>query len=160
MSRWHNHYEDGYAHFCTSTISDWQPLLQGEAVTVLYEEWNAARDAIGVKVLAYVIMPNHYHIMLWSEYGDQIAKFQRRTLSKVAPRIKVGGGLWKERPRVLPVRSESLLRIKVDYLHRNPLRKGLVVNPEDWPHSSFRQLVLGHHDAQFVCDDWGQIFIR
>jgi len=29
---------------------------------------------------------------------------------------------------------------KVDYLHHNPLRKGLAVNPEDWEHSSFASL--------------------
>ena len=115
-----------------------------------------ARALLDVKILAYVVMPNHFHIVLWSERGAHISKFLLRTLSITARRI-CPRGLWKERPRVLPLHSQAVLRAKVDYLHRNPIRKGLVANPEDWRDSSFRQLVLGGSDATFACDDWGLI---
>lgn len=159
MARWHNVYADGHAHFCTSAVRDWQPLLLGDDVHILYEAWNAARTALTVKILAYVVMPDHYHIVLWSESGRDIMRFLRRTLSATAQRIRQGGGLWKERPHVLPLHSESVLRAKVDYLHRNPLRKKLVTNPEDWEHSSFRQIALGSSDVAFACDDWGGMSI-
>ncbi|MCE5198449.1 MAG: hypothetical protein ABFD54_06865 [Armatimonadota bacterium] len=58
---------------------------------------------------------------------------------------------------MLPLYSSEVLKTKVDYIHRNPLRRELAVNPEDWLHSSFRQLVLGIHDVPFVCDEWGEI---
>lgn len=159
MSRWHNQYVDGHAHFCTATVLDWEWLLQGKAVRILYDEWDTARLVLDVRVLAYVVMPNHYHSVLWAEKGDSISRFLRRTQSKSAQRILPDGGLWKERPRVLPIYSRSVLETKVDYLHRNSLRKNLAVNPEDWEHSSFRQLVLGQQDVTYVCDDWGLISI-
>ena len=43
MSRWHNLYLDGHAHLVTATVRNWHPVLEGQAVDVLYQEWSAAR---------------------------------------------------------------------------------------------------------------------
>ncbi|MCX6345565.1 MAG: transposase [Armatimonadetes bacterium] len=157
LNRWHNYYQDDHPHFCTATITDWKPMLQGANVNVLYDVWNESRIKLGVKVLAYVVMPDHYHVILESGEGKAVTEFLRRTASLTSKRLQPGGGLWKERPMVLPIHSADVLRTKVDYIHRNPLRKELVLNPEDWLHSSFRQLVMGEIGAAFVCDDWGHI---
>ncbi|MBI2844109.1 MAG: transposase [Armatimonadetes bacterium] len=159
MTRWHNHYLDGHPHFCTASALDWERVLVGSAVDVLYQEWDSARKALGVKVLAYIIMPDHFHIVLWAEKGDLISMFLRRTQSLTSRRIRPGLSLWKERPRVLALYSSSALRTKVDYLHRNPVRAELVENPEEWEHSSYRQLVLGEPGRGFVCDSWEGINI-
>jgi len=158
MSRWHNYYLDNYPHFCTSTVADWRHLLRDRAISILYEEWDIARKSYAVKILAYVIMPNHYHVVLWSEQGKNICTFLRRSRGQVSKRMQRGPGFWKERPRVLPIYSETVLQAKVDYLHRNPLRKNLVANPEDWRHSSFRQIICGAQDIPFRCDDWEGVF--
>ena len=158
MTRWHNHYIDNCAHFCTATVQDWRRLLEGDAVRVLYEEWERARASQGVKVLAYVVMPNHFHILLWAERGEQVMRFLQRALGEVSKRLEPGGGFWKERPRVLPCFSEKVVRVKVDYLHRNPVRAELVELPEQWQHSSFRQLELGESTGAFLCDDWGGLW--
>ena len=63
MSRWHNRYLDGHAHFCTATVSGWRPLLTGPALAMLYRQWAAAREATEVRVLAYVVMPDHCHTL-------------------------------------------------------------------------------------------------
>jgi REP element-mobilizing transposase RayT len=154
MSRWHNRYLDAHAHFCTATISGWRPVLVDEALDVLYREWNAAREALGVRVLAYVAMPEHFHLLLWAEQGRSVRRFLQRTLGLTSHLLQPGGGLWKERPRVLPVSSGRLLQVKVDYLHDNPLRRGLAPGPADWEHSSYRQLVLGSAEVPFTCDSW------
>ena len=52
MSRWHNHYPNGYAFFCTYTVQDWSPSLDEQAVTILYDGWEKARLALGVLALA------------------------------------------------------------------------------------------------------------
>jgi putative transposase len=156
MSRWHNLYLDNHAHFCTATVVDWRPLLYDKAAGILYEEWAAARVALSTKLLAYVIMPEHFHIILWAVQGQSVSAFLRRTLSLAARRIRPGGALWKERPRVLPIYSESVLETKLRYLHRNPVRRGLVSNPEEWAHSSFGQIEM-NETGLFVCDGWGNL---
>jgi hypothetical protein len=55
---------------------------------------------------------------------------------------------------VFPAYSGKVLEQKVDYIHANPVRRGLAATPADWHDSSFRQLVLGCADVSFVCDGW------
>ena len=154
MSRWHNNYPDGHAFFCTFTVQDWSPNLNEMAVDIIYEEWGKARLALGVRVLAYCVMPDHVHIVVWSESGENVRKFLHRVIAQSSRRLRPGGGFWKERPRVLPVYSRRVLDLKVDYVHANPVRRELVIGPEQWPHSSFRQLELGEASARFTCDGW------
>jgi len=153
MSRWHNLYLDAHAHLVTATVRSWRPLLKGEAVEVLYREWSAARARLCVRLLAYVVMPEHFHAILWAETGTSVRTFLQQTLSLSARAYQHGGRFWKERPRVLPIYSDKVLQTKVDYLHANPVRRELVAAPADWPDSSFRQLVSGETDVPFLCDE-------
>jgi len=57
-----------------------------------------------------------------------------------------------KRPRVLPVYSRRALETKLDYLHSDPVRTGLVSGPAEWEHSSYRQLDQGLTDVAFLCD--------
>ncbi len=159
MSRWHNYYPDEHAFFCAVTVTDWQPALVGDARRVLYEEWEAARRVLGVRILAYCVMPNHVHLLLWSERGTAVRDFLHRVASCISRVLSPGGGFWKERPRVLPIYSRQVLLTKMDYLHANPVRAGLVPEPGDWLHSSFRQIVLGIEPDGLVCDNLGEIVL-
>ena len=69
MSRWHNHYPNGHAFFCTYSVQDWCAKLDARAVAILCEEWEKARMALGARAPAYCIMPDHVHIVIWSESG-------------------------------------------------------------------------------------------
>lgn len=75
-------------------MQDWEWLLTD---AIIYDVWNTARSALGVMILAYVIMPNHYHAIFWAEDGQQISNFIRMIQSQTAQRIRRDGGLWKER---------------------------------------------------------------
>ena len=141
------------------TVQDWKPVLVENNVKVLYEEWDGARRDWAVRVLSFVVMPEHVHLILSAEKGQNITRFLGRVFSLTSRRIINGPGLWKEKPRLLPLNSSSILKTKVDYLHRNPLRRGFVANPEDWEHSSFRQLVFRQSDVAFVCDSWDGLLI-
>lgn len=110
-----------------------------------------------MKVLAYVVMPEHFHTILWAETGASVRGFVQQTLSLTARAYQHGARFWKERPRVLAIYSADVLQVKVDYLHANPVRRGLTAGPGEWRDSSFRQLVLGESDVPFLCDDWGAV---
>jgi REP element-mobilizing transposase RayT len=156
MSRWHNYYLDGYVQFCTATVLDWRPALTGEAIGVIYDEWESARSRLGVRVLAFVVMPEHVHLLLWAERGDSVRRFLQLTLATTSKMLQPGYRFWKERPRVVGVQGR-VLETKLHYIHSNPVRRGLAASPEDWSHSSFRQLALGRTDVEFTCADWDGI---
>jgi putative transposase len=152
MSRWHNIYEDNHAHFCTYTVKNWAPLLTESAIACLYEEWRTNSERFSVKIIAYVIMPEHVHMLIWSELGDNITRFLQRVLGQTSKRLKPGvGGFWKEHPRVFPVFLDEALREKADYIHANPVRRGLVETPEMWAHSSYRQIAFDDPAPMFRC---------
>lgn len=55
--------------------------------------------------------------------------------------------VWKEKSRGIPVYSDRVLKTKLDYIHQNPLRRGLVKNLEDYIYSSYRNYYLNDHSV-------------
>jgi len=159
MSRWQNRYLEGHVQFCTATVTQWRPYLRDEAVQVLYQEWERSRAALDVKVLAYVVMPEHFHILLWAEPAPRVRVFLQKTLAYSSRAIRPGGGFWKERARVIAVYSLRSLERKLNYIHENPVRRQLVSSPGDWADSSFRQIELGEMEPPFVCDSWSGVVV-
>ena len=56
----------------------------------------------------------------------------RESSARGKARIRV----WKERGRAFPVTLPNALRQKLDYMHQNPVRSGLVEQAQDWEFSS------------------------
>jgi hypothetical protein len=62
--------------------------------------------------------------------------------------------LWKDRFDDLVIDSEQTLRVKIEYIHNNPVRAGLASNPEDWKYSSARNYLSDDHSILPVATDW------
>jgi putative transposase len=52
------------------------------------------------------------------------------------------GSFWQKRYYDRNVRDKDEFKVKLRYLHRNPVKRGLVANPADWKWSSFRHYAL------------------
>jgi len=111
-----------------------------------------------------VIMPEHYHLVIdfhraedlhgWlhdvqSHTANELAKRLRNTLSaeQLAVYAKHANGpakiaVWKEQARALGIISGSMLRTRIDYIHKNPVDANLVNDPSLWPWSSWRNYYL------------------
>ena len=61
---------------------------------------------------------------------------------------------WQRRYYDFNVWSERKTREKLGYMHRNPVRRGLVAEPEDWPWSSFRHYATGTAGTVEIESDW------
>lgn len=57
-------------------------------------------------------------------------------------------------------KARQALDVKVDYIHANPVRRGLVESPEQWPDSRFRQSVLNDMSGAFIRDGWEMMTLR
>ena len=110
-------------------------------------------------LIAYVIMPNHVHFIVQTNEGESISDFMRdfkkytsKELYKLAKaqsdseliiqlqmNSDIGGGkLWMDRYDSKIIVSEKFLKQKINYIHNNPVRAGLVENATDWIYSSGR----------------------
>ena len=152
--------EPGHAHELTFTCFHSYPFLVAERTCQwLADEVNQARRDHDFQLWAYVFMPEHVHLLVYPnrpEYdmsqilkaikepvGRKAIKHLREHAAEWLPRITVKHGQRLERrfwqagggfdnnaldPHVI-------LRM-IEYIHGNPVRRGLVVNPEDWKWSS------------------------
>ncbi len=93
-----------------------------------------------MRILAYCLMPNHFHLVLWPlEDGDLGRWMQLLCTAQVRRhhrRHGTSGHLWQGRFKAFPIQEDAHLLAVLRYVERNPLRADLVARAEDWPWSS------------------------
>jgi putative transposase len=102
-----------------------------------------ARTAL--PILAYCIMPNHWHLVVWPTEDLQISSCLHWVTLTHAIRwtlvrgVRGTGAVYQGPYRALPVQTEDYFLTLCRYVERNALRAGLVQRAEDWPWSSLAQ---------------------
>src|SRR3989304_6584106 len=95
-----------------------------------------------MRVCAYVVMPNHWHFVLWPERDGQLPAFMQQLTNTHVKRWKehrheIGDGhLYQGRYKCFPVQTDDYFYSVVRYVERNPLRANLAARAEDWRGSS------------------------
>jgi putative transposase len=109
-------------------------------------EYYRKRD--NAKIHAYVIMPNHLHLLLTLPKESNISFFIRDVKKRIAfeyfkDRNMKNQKFWQYRFDDVYIYSEDIYRIKLNYIHYNPVKAGLVKKPEDWKYSSANYYLNG-----------------
>ena len=97
-----------------------------------------------VQVVAYCLMPNHYHILIYLQEDSLSAAMHRFTMSytkAINRRYQKCGSLFQGRFQTLHVDSDDYLLHLTRYIHLNPIKAGFVKKPEDWEFSSYHEYV-------------------
>lgn len=109
----------------------------------------AAKKA-GTEIWAYCLMPNHVHLILVPSHVDglraTLGEAHRKYTRMINFREDCTGHLWQERFHSFPM-DESYLMACARYVELNPVKAGLVKEPEDWQWSSARAHLSGEDDA-------------
>jgi putative transposase len=106
-----------------------------------------AKGCCPVRVVAYCLMPNHWHFVLWPEEPRAMAAFLHRLCTTHAIRRRkltrtVGQGhIYQHRYHAFLIESEAYYFRAIKYVEANPLRAGLVRSSVDWPWSSLAERV-------------------
>ncbi len=89
-------------------------------------------------LMGYVIMPNHLHLLIgFIKGGPELSLFMISLKGLIRKRIVGNDRLWEKRFDDLVINTDKQFKIKLDYIHNNPVKRGLVSNPGDWKYSSF-----------------------
>ena len=151
-------HDQHYAHFVTSTVVHWIPVFcREDYFAVLVDSLKHCIDNRSLRIHAYVLMPNHFHLICSQAEGDlsgvmrDLKRFTSRQISTMlesdgrltwlrAMRRSADGEantrVWDEAFHPVQLHSEKFFRQRFDYLHANPVRAGYVSNPCDWRYSS------------------------
>ena len=90
-------------------------------------------------LLAFVIMPDHLHLVIIpkdkniSECMKSIKGFTAKKINEVLGRE---GAIWQSGFYDYILNSEDMILTRIRYIEENPVRKGLVINPEEYKYSS------------------------
>ncbi len=166
----------GHVHELTFSCYHRLALLnQDRSRYWLIDAMEQARNKHDVALLAFVIMPEHVHLLIRPRQVDyQVAGFQKSLKQSVSRKAldwlrfhspdfldRLAGERAGGRTRYhfwLPgggydrnIIKPETLRSCVDYIHANPVRRGLVESPTDWPWSSARQFA-GQDDVPIRMD--------
>jgi REP-associated tyrosine transposase len=101
-----------------------------------------ARKRTPIDLLAYCIMPNHWHFILLPESGQQMSQFMHWLTLTHAHRWQIfhqtigTGAVYQGRYKAIPIQTDSHFLNVCRYVERNPLRAGLVERAQDWRWSS------------------------
>jgi len=113
----------------------------------LFESYRAKFQLV---CFGYVLMPDHLHTLLMQpEDGPQVQQFMNEfkkwSSRKLKPASFDSARLWRRSYDDVPVPGRNASVIKLNYLHNNPVRRGLVSNMEDYRWSSFHDYIDGPH---------------
>lgn len=101
-----------------------------------------AQARVPLRLLSYVLMPNHWHLVVWPESDDQLSRFMAWATGTHARRWHVDrgsvgtGAVYQGRYRAIPVKDDRHFLVVCRYVERNPVIAGLVRRSADWPWSS------------------------
>jgi len=158
-------------HFITCSCYQRRPLLGTAGRRDLFlAVLEQMRRRYRVVVLGYVVMPEHFHVLLSEPREGTLSTvmqalklgFARRVLAAQRRAVTVGrptsrsfrelgecpnpaesGPIWQARFYDFNVWSERKRVEKLRYMHRNPVKRGLVEDPDQWLWSSFRPYAYG-----------------
>ncbi len=113
-----------------------------------------------MRICAYCVMPNHWHLVLWPrEDGDLGAFMHRLSITHVRRwqehRHVVGHGhIYQGRYKSFPVQDDEHFLTVCRYVERNALRAKLVTAAEDWRWSSLWRREHGDAKARGLLAEW------
>lgn len=108
-----------------------------------------------VQIIAYCIMPTHFHLILKQLTEDGIAKYMKDILNSYTRYFNIKhkrkGPLWESRFKSVLVDSDEQLLHLIRYIHLNPVTAKLIDRPEKWDFSSYKEYLLKDNDYASVC---------
>ncbi|AWV97297.1 REP-associated tyrosine transposase [Arcticibacterium luteifluviistationis] len=156
--------EQGGIHFLTFTVVDWVDVFSRKDYRdIIIESIIFCQAKKGMNVYAYVIMSNHIHIMMHSlnrELSNLIRDFKKYTAQMILKRIMDGPEsrsewilkrfefaarshssnknyqFWQKNNHPEEVFSEPFMWSKINYIHMNPVRAGIVNRASEYVYSS------------------------
>lgn len=120
-----------------------------------------AQERLAMRVVAFCLMPNHWHLMLWPRRDGELSKYMQWITTTHMRRwhahhgTRGTGPLYQGRFKSFPIQRDRHFITVCRYVERNPLRANLVGKAEAWEWSSLGRRELRSASAwQLRLNDW------
>lgn len=155
--------------FVTTTVMNFENIfsINESYYQTLLQSLKFVLHKYKADLLAYVFMPNHIHLIIHIDSIKNLSSlmrdFKKFTSTKIRQKLEEDNKqlilsklkcnaagkknqvfkLWMDRFDDVLIYTNKVMETKVLYIHNNPVKKGLVENPEDWKYSSYRNYLSG-----------------
>jgi putative transposase len=162
--------------FVTTTVVDFVNVFKNtKCCDLLISNIKHYQKKYNFEILAYVIMPNHFHWIVQvdptrgtiSDIMRDIKKYSAWDIMEIIENIKEKNLIeifeknameykdrkrkfWKKRFDDQVIRDQKMFCTKLRYIHNNPVKAGLVTRPEEYRYSSARNYINGDHSIIWV----------
>lgn len=167
-----------YPHFITTSIVEWLPVfISGAYFETVLDSLSHLRENRGLLIHSFVIMPTHIHAILTASHDDLpaiIRDFKKFTARRIYELAKADGNdlytwmfkraaeneprarfrVWQDNYHPEVVYSWEFFQQKANYIHNNPIRKGLCKDTNGWYYSSAAVFDGGESPIRIDWIDW------
>ena len=164
--KWSNLNLPGALHYVTGNFISRLPVFSETACCKAFlTELQTLNQNWPSRLIAYVLMPDHFHLISNPRDG-RIVEFLRELKSHAAkaivqaskqfrfPKTEEGHQVWQESFKAVPLWSSFMIWQKINYIHRNPVKAGLVKSAKDYHWSSFSSFYSISDEPLSVDHDW------
>jgi len=143
-------------HFVTFSCFHRLPFLDAPATKETFELiLEQTRSRHQARVYAFVVMPEHIHLLINEPPLILVAQFLK-ALKQITSRKLRGDRrqFWQDRYYDANIYGESARSEVIPYIHRNPVKRGLVASPEQYRWSSFNHYATGIRGVVEIESEW------
>ena len=164
-----------HAHFITATIVEWLPVFTCAACCdLIVRSFAFCREKKGLQIYGWVILDTHFHAILAApELAAVLRDLKSFTAKEILAQLErerrewllnqlryyraahkaTTDQVWQEGSHPQAIMSDVMLEQKLEYLHNNPVKRGLVASPEHWRYSSAHEWLPAGQPV-LRCDPW------
>lgn len=132
--------------FITTNLNQGERPFQDAEYEILLETITKSRARLGFLFCGYVAMPDHWHALIATQHPLTISgvlqDIKRVSSLKINRLRTTRGSRWQHQFWDRFVRHSKEFAERLEYMHYNPVRKGLVEHPEQWRWSSVNNFSL------------------
>jgi len=139
-------YENGkYYHVYNRGASKQIIFLNDENYRFCFQLFQKYSTQYNVSIIAYCLMPNHYHFLLLQNDDGSISKCIQTVFNSYTQAFnnisKHSGTLFQGRANGIEVKDDEYAVRLCRYIHCNPVAARLVTKPENWKHSDYLEWI-------------------
>jgi len=154
MSKLRRYYGEGNTYFITCITQNREHVLI-KYQSQLKESIRKYKNELKFSIIAWVILPDHFHMIVNPKDNNLSIILQKIKLS-FSNKLRYLSGvrkgqIWQRRFWDHIIRNQEDMNNHIDYIHYNPVKHDYVKNPFDWNYSSLDE----YRERDYYSKDWG-----
>ena len=157
--------EGGYYHIFNRGLNKEKIFFSSANYDYLLKRIKRTYKKYKISIIAFCLMPNHYHFLLRQDSEIEVSDWLRVLFSGYVLALNkeqnISGNLFEGKPKKRTVNRIDYLQHLIYYIHYNPVMAGIVNHPSEWNYSNYLECIGHRYDLPFnkseVCDLFGSL---